>query len=153
MASRQPVIRPETLEERMSEAVRALLRAVYIGHQEIEYEEERLKLSVIERQLMGLLLTKPGQMTKDLAAFFAVQTTTMASILDRLTDSGLIERHQHTLDKRATAAVLTDKGILIIEGIRQRDVENCRGILAELTENRRADFVEDLEKMARKLDI
>ncbi len=135
----------------MSEAVRMLLRAVYVGQQEAEVEEARLKLSVIERQVMGLLLSRPGLMTKELAAFFAVQTTTMASILERLSDSGFIEKQKHPTDRRAIAVKLTPHGTTVIEGIRARDIENCRGVLMELSAERRHDFVEDLERLARKL--
>jgi len=142
----------EPLEERMSEAIRKLLRMLYVGSNEADVEETRLKLSVLERQLMGLLLTRPGLMTKELAAFFAVQTTTMASILERLADSGLIEKQKHPSDKRAIAVTLTTLGKTVIEAIRARDIENCRGILAELSEERQLDFVEDLERMASKLE-
>ena len=152
MASEDPPLLPETLEERMSEAVRKLLRAIYVAQQEAEIEETRLKLSVIERQVMGLLLTSPGLMTKELASFFAVQTTTMASILERLSNSGLIQKRAHPTDKRAIAVTLTTAGKTVIEGIRNRDIENCRGVLSELSERRRRTFVEDLERMARRLE-
>ncbi len=139
------------LAERMSEAVRTLLRAVYVSHQGADMEETRLKLSVIERQIMGLLLTQPGLKTKELATIFAVQTTTMASILERLSDSDLIEKHVHPSDKRAVAVKLSESGKTVIEGIRARDIQNCKGILAELTETRQRNFVDDLEMMAKKL--
>lgn len=137
-------------EERMSEAVRTLLRAMYVSHQEADVEETRLKLSVIERQILGLLLARPGLKTRELADYFAVQTTTMASILDRLGDADLIEKRPHLDDKRAVAVTLTTSGQAVIEGIRARDIENCRTVLEGLSVERQGQFVSDLEMMARQ---
>lgn len=152
MAAENPNLSPETLEERMAEAVRVLLRAVYVGQQRAEVEETTLKLSVIERQLMGLLMIRQGLKTKELAEFFAVQTTTMASILNRLLDAGLVQKQRHSTDKRAVAVTLTAHGKTVIDGIRSQDIENCRGILSGLSKERRPCFVEDLEMMARRLE-
>ncbi|WP_208350776.1 MarR family winged helix-turn-helix transcriptional regulator [Pseudaestuariivita rosea] len=137
-------------EERMAEAVRVLLRAIYVGQQEKDTEETRLKLSVLERQLLGLLLITPGLMSKELAAYFGVQTTTMKSIIDRLIQNGMILKQPHPTDKRAIAVFLTDQGKEVIEGIRAKDVENCKNILSGLDDARQLQFIDDLEMMAQR---
>ncbi|MEL6735029.1 MAG: MarR family transcriptional regulator [Pseudomonadota bacterium] len=138
------------MEERLAEAIRGLLRQLYVGGQYTSVEAEWLKLSVLERQVLGVLLNQPGMMIKELAIYFGVQGTTMKSVLDRLIAGNLVHKAPHAIDKRAVALSLTQKGADIIGSIRSQDLKNCRDMLKQLSSKRQEQFVDDLERMLKR---
>ncbi|MNQ89081.1 HTH-type transcriptional regulator MhqR [compost metagenome] len=57
----------------------------------------------------------------------------MTARIDRLEKAGLVERHPHPTDRRATLVRLTDKGFDLIETIMPDHEEAARDILAPLS--------------------
>ena len=76
------------------------------------YKKEigELGLAVVEWYVLRTLYEKDGQMASRLAEAIGRPATSFTPILDKIQSKGLIERQQHTRDRRALKIYLTPKG-------------------------------------------
>ena len=96
------------------------------------------------------LTRKPGLRQVDLADLLDLEPITLCRIVDRLEESGLVERARDPEDRRAWRLNLTQKSRPLIEklqavgaelvgqafaGIDPKDIEITRRVLAEVREN------------------
>jgi MarR family transcriptional regulator for hemolysin len=96
------------------------------------------------------LTRKPGLRQVDLADLLDLEPITLCRIVDRLEESGLVERTRDPEDRRAWRLNLTQKSRPLIEklqavgaelvgqafaGIDPKDIEVTRRVLAEVREN------------------
>jgi DNA-binding MarR family transcriptional regulator len=96
------------------------------------------------------LTRKPGLRQVDLADLLDLEPITLCRIVDRLEESGLVERTRDPEDRRAWRLNLTQKSRPLIEklqavgaelvgrafaGIDPKDIEITRRVLAEVREN------------------
>ncbi|MBA3920349.1 MAG: MarR family transcriptional regulator [Nostocaceae cyanobacterium] len=73
-------------------------------------ETEPLGLNVIEWYILQMLYVKDGQMASRLAEGVGRAATAFTPLLDGIQNKGLIERRQHTADRRAIKIFLTGEG-------------------------------------------
>ncbi|MFE7648107.1 MarR family winged helix-turn-helix transcriptional regulator [Streptomyces phaeoluteigriseus] len=128
------------------EAVETIQREMTVFARRARASAGRLhpELSLVSYTLLGHLEDSGGCRATDLAAHYALDKSTVSRQVTALERSGLIERRQDPADHRVQVLHLTDAG---------------RGILAQVTESRRAAFHErlaawpepDLERFAEYL--
>jgi len=80
-------------------------------------ETEALGLTVIEWYVLRMLYEEDGQMPSRLADGVGRPATSFTPILDKIQYKGLIERRQHTADRRAVKIHLTAKGQTLKEEV------------------------------------
>lgn len=71
---------------------------------------DRYDLTPQQFGLLGFLWQEDGLSQSELSARAQIDRTTMGGLVDRLEQSGLLERRPHPEDRRAYQIFLTDKG-------------------------------------------
>lgn len=86
-----------------------------------------------------------------LVAETGIDRSTLADIIVRLIDKGLVERHRTKQDARAYVIQVTDKGQETIADLAPRIATVEKDVLTALPESTRPSFVEDLSTLVSRL--
>ena len=105
--------------------------------------------------ILRLLTEAPieGLTQRELAALMSSDPNTIASLLDRMQEAKLLERRPHEKDRQAHRVKLLSKGRTVYFELRNVALELQAGILTALPEERREQFLEDLEKVAEACQV
>jgi DNA-binding MarR family transcriptional regulator len=99
--------------------------------------------------LRTLVESNPKGITqRDIADLISSDPNTIASLLERMEASGLVERQKHETDRRAHRIVALPHGRKTYKTIRAMALELQREILSVLPEPQREQFLENLALVA-----
>ncbi len=114
------------------------------------YAEEAGSGSVTQRQhaVLAAVAAKEGAAQADLVASTGVDRSTLADMVARMIDKGLLARERSNLDARANAVRLTEAGRLALEETAPRAAAADARLLALLPKSKRAAFLETLTAVA-----
>lgn len=93
---------------------------------------------------------REGLTQRQISSLMSSDPNTVTSLLNRMQDAGLLERKPHESDKRAHRVRLLPKGKRIYRELRQVALDLQSHVLEALPEERREQFLEDLERVAEK---
>jgi DNA-binding MarR family transcriptional regulator len=89
-----------------------------------------------------------GLSQRQLTELMSSDPNTVASLVDRMEDNGLLQRKQHETDKRANRLKLKSKGKKTYAAARKIAVQLQGDVLAALPEARKGPFLEELALVA-----
>ena len=89
-----------------------------------------------------------GATQSRLVAAIGTDRSTLAELIARLADRGLVSRRRSGADARANQVHLTDEGRARLEASRPAAAQVDAALLARLPEDRRARFLKDLKRLA-----
>ena len=95
---------------------------------------------------------RAGLTQTDLVKATGIDRSTLADLVARMAQRGLLSRERSTLDARAMAVRLTPEGEAALADARPRVVEADRQIMALLPKGRRETFLEILGELAGAAD-
>jgi len=95
---------------------------------------------------------RAGLTQTDLVKATGIDRSTLADLVARIAQRGLLSRERSTLDARAMAVRLTPEGEAALADARPRVVEADRQIMALLPKGRRESFLEILAELAGAAD-
>jgi MarR family transcriptional regulator, temperature-dependent positive regulator of motility len=95
---------------------------------------------------------RSGLTQTDLVKATGIDRSTLADLVARMAQRGLLSRERSTLDARAMAVRLTPEGEAALADARPRVVEADRQIMALLPKGRRETFLEILAELAGAAD-
>ena len=96
--------------------------------------------------VMGVL--SEGNMTvSELANILTMSKPQMTHLIDQLVRLGIVERHPDTEDRRVINLNLTDRGHLMLDGMKRKVNENIKNKLASLTPEELAQMSISLETL------
>lgn len=95
---------------------------------------------------------RAGLTQTDLVKATGIDRSTLADLVARMAQRGLLSRERSTLDARAMAVRLTPEGDAALADARPRVVEADRQIMALLPKGRRETFLEILAELAGAAD-
>ena len=118
------------------------------------YAEEVGSDGLTQRQFAVLeaVSAKAGLTQTDLVRATGIDRSTLADLVARMEQKGLVERRRSTLDARAMAVRLTDAGSATLEAMRPRVQSADKRILALLPKGRREAFLTVLAELAATAD-
>ena len=90
-----------------------------------------------------------GLTQQTLTDLMASDPNTITSILRRMETAKLVTRHPHETDKRARRVCLESEGQRLLYAAFQIATELQEQIISVIPDNRRARFLEDLERVAQ----
>jgi DNA-binding MarR family transcriptional regulator len=128
-----------------------LLRRAWYGlNQSFRRRIAHLEITPDQFTVMRTLLEgdQEGLTQRELTQLMTSDPNTVASLLQRMEESGLVERRPHERDKRAHRIQLREGGKRKYEAARQVAVDLQSDILSGLPEERREEFLEDLAVVA-----
>lgn len=112
-----------------------------IAHLEITPDQFTVMRTLLEGDPQGIT-------QRELTCSMTSDPNTVASLLQRMEEAGLVERRPHEKDKRAHRIQLREAGKRKYEAARQVAVELQSDILSVLPAERREEFLEDLTLVA-----
>lgn len=138
-----------------------LLKANNVSSRQIQTQMAELGLTPGQPKVLEYLLEHDGDCARSICREFAIDKSTMASLLPRMEKAGLVRREPSETDRRTSLIWLTDKGrelalvakqvILatdadLTQGIDAEDIRACERVLARMVSN----AVATCEKAAEK---
>jgi len=102
-------------------------------------------------QVLALVNRNEGINQGGLAELIEVEPITVARMVDRLQDSGLIERRNDPADRRAWKLFLTDRGRSLLRQLQPHGAATAQQMLEGFTTEERAQFSDMLERMRANL--
>lgn len=116
--------------------------------------DERARLMGATRaqwRTLGMLSRNEGVNQGALADLLEVEPITLCRMIDRLEESGLVERRRDPSDRRAWQLFLTDKSKPILDDLRAMAEELFDQVLLGIDETDRAVLGRSLERMRTNL--
>lgn len=116
--------------------------------------DERARLMGATRaqwRTLGMLSRNEGVNQGALADLLEVEPITLCRMIDRLEESGLVERRRDPSDRRAWQLFLTDKSKPILDDLRAMAEELFDQVLLGIDETERAVLGRSLERMRTNL--
>ncbi|HYE46074.1 MAG TPA: MarR family transcriptional regulator [Caulobacter sp.] len=106
--------------------------------------------AVTQRQhaVLAAVAEKEGAAQADLVAATGVDRSTLADMVARMIDKGLLARERSPLDARANAVRLTDAGRAALDGIAPKTAAADAALLGLLPKGKREALLEALEILA-----
>src|ERR1700760_4175900 len=89
--------------------------AVAVFHAEVE--AAGFDLTPVQYAALSTVAAHPGTDQITLAGLIAFDRTTIAGVVDRLVQKGLVERHANSRDRRVRELRITGEGRKILDGI------------------------------------
>lgn len=130
---------PLNVEHLPGHAIRRLHQiAVGIFHQELQ----ELNLTPVQFAALQTVANQPGLDQRTLAGLIALDTSTTASLLDRLEARGLLRRSLSPTDKRVRLLSLTEEGQAVCLAAQPGVKRAQKQILAPLNAAQRQTFME-----------
>ncbi len=136
--------------EQLDAAISTLLRLLTIDERRLSADLGTVPFNPIDLETLSYLHRHPGSVAKEIAAYLGVQSTTMQSVVDRLQKRSLLQRDKSALKGRAVALTLTKEGMAFRQHIHIQNLKNCSQMLEYVPENERANFVQNMSKIAAK---
>ncbi len=127
-----------------------LLKAFNVSSRQIQAQTAELGLTPGQPKVLEYLLEHDGSCARSICREFAIDKSTMASLLPRMEKAGLVRREPSETDRRTSLIWLTDKGrelalitkqvILatdtdLTRGIAAEDIRTCERVLARMAAN------------------
>ena len=126
-----------------------LRRAWYGLNQAFRRRIAHLELTPDQFTVMRTLLENDGITQRELAHLISSDPNTVASLVNRMAQAGLIERETHERDRRANRLRLKSRGRQQYEKAREIAVQLQAEVLGAVPAARREQFLVDLDELAR----
>ncbi|PTX92785.1 MarR family transcriptional regulator [Verrucomicrobia bacterium LW23] len=118
------------LAEELAEIVTQLQRSFLV---ELSTEVNKGNISIPQYTLLGFLNQSSGLNMSQLADLMRHTTPATTGLVDRLVDSGLVERFSHPKDRRQVLVRITDRGRELVEGMKRGIVRNILDLFNDLS--------------------
>jgi DNA-binding MarR family transcriptional regulator len=114
---------------------------------------DRWKLSPSQFNILNLLdANRAGVSQTELSKRLIMHRSNVTGLVDRLERRGLVERRDVAGDRRAYRVVLTAAGAALLQEILPRYYEGASELWGDLSQERVAGLVSDLQRVARKAE-
>ena len=100
-----------------------------------------------QHAILEAVAAEDGATQSQLVAATGVDRSTLAELVARLAERGLLERSRSTTDARAKQVRLTAAGRERLEAVRPAAAEVDQALLGRLPEDKRARFLKDLGRL------
>jgi DNA-binding MarR family transcriptional regulator len=118
----------------------------------IEQAEGRERLTMPQLRCLQAITADGTALTTQLARQMNVAVPTMTSMIDGLTERGLVERHPDPVDRRQVRIVMTDEGRAVLARYQGIVHMRLRRLLSHLTAAQKKRLLAAMEDVAFMLD-
>jgi DNA-binding MarR family transcriptional regulator len=118
----------------------------------IEQAEGPSRLTMPQLRCLQAITKDGTALTTQLARQMHVAVPTMTSMIDGLSDRGLVGRHPDPADRRQVRIVMTDEGRAVLERYQTIMHERLRTLLSHLTATQKKRLLVAMHDMAAMLD-
>lgn len=144
-----PATAPTAIDSPERRRLPPLLRRAWYGlNQAFRRRIAHLGLTPDQFTVMRTLLEHEGISQRQLTSLMSSDPNTVAALLERMEDAGLIERQTHEQDRRANRLRLNPRGQAGYEAAREVAVALQNEVLGALQSDAREKFLATLDKIA-----
>ena len=118
----------------------------------IEQAEGPERLTMPQLRCLQAITADGTALTTQLARRMNVAVPTMTSMIDGLTERGLVERHPDPVDRRQVRIVMTDEGRAVLARYQKIVHARLRTLLAHLTTAQKKRLLAAMDDVALMLD-
>jgi DNA-binding MarR family transcriptional regulator len=118
----------------------------------IEQAEGPGRLTMPQLRCLQAIATDGAALTTQLARLLNVAVPTMTSMIDGLTERGLVGRHPDPIDRRQVRIVMTDEGHAVLVRYQAIMNERLRTLLSHLNAAQKKRLLVAMHDMAAMLD-
>lgn len=118
---------------------------------EMGFEKGKQRLTLLQLQILLLLMENRGMMMQEIAQYFNVTKPTATSFLKNLVKLGLVKRTESKKDRRVVKVTVTKKGMAIVKRARKYREERVQRLLSFLDETDQQNLSRILANIAGKL--
>ncbi|PTX99929.1 MarR family transcriptional regulator [Verrucomicrobia bacterium LW23] len=117
------------LAEELADILALLQRSFLV---ELSTEVNKGNISIPQYTLLGFLNQSSGLNMSQLADLMRHTTPATTGLVDRLVDSGLVERFSHPKDRRQVLVRISNRGRELVEGMKRGIVRNIQDLFSDL---------------------
>lgn len=118
----------------------------------IEQSEGQGRLTMPQLRCLQAISADGTALTTQLARRMNVAVPTMTSMIDGLTDRGLVGRHPDPADRRQVRIVMTEEGYVVLHRYQEIVHTRLRGLVAHLSAAQQRRLLSAMHDIATMLD-
>ena len=123
---------------------------VFAEHWQRSFRDEPVRVTAMQGGMLLTIEQLPGLTQTALARLMDVEGPTLMQALDKLEQSGLVQRSRRIDDRRSHALHLTDRGQHAVSAVRQYVPCREAELLTDLSDDERATFLDLLKRVVRR---
>lgn len=116
-------------QQRTLEIIQSAREVKQAFHQAMSKAYQHLNITPIQSFVLRKLCEKPGITLSELAEYIQLGKSTTSGIIDRMVRDQLVSREQSSTDRRSVTLKLLDKGELLLQRVRENQVERLSPLL------------------------
>jgi MarR family transcriptional regulator, organic hydroperoxide resistance regulator len=133
------------------ELVEIVFKISRLMKEEMSYTCNLIHLSILQIQTL-IYINKNGKIPmSDIAEYFHIELPSATSLLNKLCDLKLVERHADELDRRLVIITLTTRGKTMLEQAMNERRKKLEKMLSYLSEKERSELLNILTTLHTKL--
>lgn len=121
--------------------------------EKMSYTNSLTHLSILQIQTLIFLNKNKKVSMSDIAGYFRIELPSATSLLNKLYEQKLVERHEDEQDRRLVMITLTDEGKTLLKQAMCERKKKIEKILSYLSKKERLDLLAILETLNNKLQI
>jgi len=134
-----------------NEIVEMMFKVSRLMKDEMSYKNKLIHLSILQIQTLIYLNKNKKVSMSDIAGYFNIELPSATSLLNKLYDLKLVERHADEEDRRLVMITLTDDGKILLKQAMCERKKTMEKILLYLSEKERSDLLAILNSLNNKL--
>ena len=138
-------------EENKNALVEMMFRVLRLMKDKMSFSNNLIHLSILQIQALFFLNKNKKVSMSDIADYFHIELPSATSLLNKLHDMKLVERHEDKEDRRLVIITLTDSGKTLLKQAMCERRKKLEKILLYLSEKQKLDLLNILETLNNKL--
>lgn len=138
-------------EDNKIELVEMIFKVSRLMKDKMSYTNKLIHLSILQIQTLIFLNKNKKVSMSDIAGYFHIELPSATSLLNKLYDQKLVERHEDEQDRRLVMITLTNQGKILLKQAMYERRKKLEKVLSYLSEKERSDLSTILETLNNKL--
>lgn len=138
-------------EDNTIELVEIVFRISRLMKEEMSYTNNLTHLSILQIQTLIFLHQNKKNTMSDIAEHFRIELSSATSLLNKLYDQGLVERHEDQEDRRLVMITLTGKGKTLLKQALYKQRKKMEKMLSYLSEIEKSELLNILKALEKRL--
>lgn len=133
------------------EIVEMMFKVSRLMKNEMSYTNNLVHLSILQIQALCFLNQNKKVSMSDIAGYFRIELSSATSLLNKLYDQKLVERHEDAKDRRLVLITLTSDGKKLLERAMSQRKKKIEKILSYLSAKEKNELLLILKTLDNKI--
>lgn len=134
-----------------AEIVEMMFKVSRLMKNEMSYTNNLVHLSILQIQALCFLNQNKKVSMSDIAGYFRIELSSATSLLNKLYDQKLVERHEDAKDRRLVLITLTSDGKKLLERAMSQRKKKIEKILSYLSAKEKNELLLILKTLDNKI--